>query len=317
MRYLLLFLLCFTQSSFAENFPDWDVYWMCANADAIILGEQLQDDSVKVTNWIKGAPVPAPSTIVITDIHKLSKSLGPRWIRVYKKQPDKILTSRRFVAFLEHNNKVWKSMTTIEDSGLCGSCGMIWIEKDRCYRYLQTDNPGPYELYEAKDTRTENELLEAIKTGLHDVEKWQKTLNISDPALRSQGLVQYALLSTSPEAPRETYRFRVREPLRSLGQIAVPALRDQISKWRQGDSLDQVVLTLYDLGQDAHESVPDLVMLLKHPERASPYYVLAAIKTTGDSSNIDDIKPFLKHSDQQVRKEAEAAIAALSKAKSP
>jgi hypothetical protein len=109
----------------------------------------------------------------------------------------------------------------------------------------------------------------------------------------------------------------VRESLRSLGKIAVPALRAQIRKWRQGDSLDEIVLTLYDLGQDAHESVPDLVMLLKQPERASLYYVLVAIETTGDSSNIDDIKPFLKHSDQQVRKEAEAAIAVLSKAKSP
>jgi hypothetical protein len=317
MRYLLLFLLCITRSSFAENFPDWDVYWMCADADAIILGEQLQDDRVKVTKWIKGVPDSEPATIVITDIHKLSKSLGARWERVYKKQPDKTLTSRRFVAFLEHKDKVWKSMVTIEDSGLCGSCGMVWIEKGRCYRYLQTDNPGPYELYEAKDTRTENELLEAIKTGLRDVEEWQKTLNISDPALRSQGLVQYALLSTSPEAPRETYRFRVREPLRSLGQIAVPALRAQIRKWCQGDSLDEVVLILNDLGQGAREAVPDLILLLKQPERAHPYYVLSALRTTGDSSNIDDIKPFLEHSDQQVRKEAETAIAALSKAKSP
>jgi hypothetical protein len=122
MRYLLLFLLYFTQSSFAENFPAWDVYWMCANADAIILGEQLQDDSVKVTKWIRGATASAPSTIVITDIHKLSKSLGAFWLRAYKKQPVKTLTTRRFVAFLEHNGGGWQSMDPLEDSGLCGSC---------------------------------------------------------------------------------------------------------------------------------------------------------------------------------------------------
>jgi len=316
MRHLLLFLFCFAGTSNADMFPFWDVHWMCADADAIILGEQLQDDNVKVNRWIKGEPASAPATIVVTDIQKLSKSLGAFWARAYKKQPSKILTTRRFLAFLEHKGGGWQSMATIEDSGLCGSCGMVWIEDGRCYRYLQAANPGPYDLFEAKDVKTENELLTAIETGLRDDEAWQKALNNSDPILRTQALVQFALLSSSPESPRNTHCFRVRELLRGLGQTAVPALRAQISKWRQGDSLDEVVLTLYDLGQDAREAVPDLIQLLKQPEKAHPYYVLSALRTIGDSSNIDDIKPFLKHSHDQVRKEAEAAIAALSKAKS-
>lgn len=290
---------------------------MCADADAIILGEQLQDDNAKVTKWIKGAPAYAPATIVVTDIHKLSKSLGAFWARAYKKQPVKTLTTRRFVAFLEHKDGGWQSMATIEDSGLCGSCGMVWIENSRCYRYLQAANPGPHDLYEAKDVKTEKELLDAIETGLRDDEAWQKALNNSDQILRAQALVHYALPSSSPEAPRHTHCFRVRELMRGFGMAAVPALRAQIRKWRQGDSLDEIVLTLSDLGQDAHEAVPDLVNLLKHPERANPYYVLTAIKTTGDSSNIDDIKSFLKHSNKQVREEAEVAITTLSKAKSP
>jgi hypothetical protein len=91
------------------------------------------------------------------------------------------------------------------------------------------------------------------------------------------------------------------------------AQADVLAKWREGDSLDEVVLVLYDLGQDAHTAVPDLVSLLKRPERANPYYVISALRTAGDSSNIDDIKRFLKHSNEHVRREATDAINALTK----
>jgi hypothetical protein len=282
---------------------------MCADADAIIIGDQLQGDTVSVTKWIKGAAAASPASIIVTDIAKLSKSLRSRATG----EPVKALTTHHFVAFLERKDGTWRSMATIEDSGLCGSCGMIWIQDSHCYRYIQAMNPGPYILAEARDAKTENELLRAIEVGLRDATAWSVALSVSDPVRRAQALAAYTLNSTSPESPRSTYRYRARDPLRKLGQAAVPALRVQLAKWREGDSLDEVVLVLYDLGQDAHTAVPDWVALLKCPERANPYYVISALRTAGDSSNIDDIKPFLKHSNKQVRTEATDAINALTK----
>lgn len=308
----LLSLFCATSSCVADIFPQWDVYWMCADADAVVVGEQIAGDNVAVTKWIKGAADAAPPTIVIADITKHSKSINAFWSR-FAKQKATTLSTRHFVAFLERKDKTWRSMATIEDSGLCGSCGMIWIQDSRCYRYAQAMNPGPYDLYEAKDVKSEADLLRAIEVGLHDADAWSKALNTDDLALRAQALAAYTVNSTSPESPRSTYRYRARDPLRKLGSAAVPALRAQIAKWRAGDSLDEVVLVLYDLGHDARTAVPDLVSLLNSPERTNPYYVISALRTTGDSSNIEDIKPFLKHTNEQVRNEAADAINALTK----
>ncbi|MCB1230973.1 MAG: hypothetical protein KDN19_11930 [Verrucomicrobiae bacterium] len=307
----LLSLFCATSSCVADMFPHWDVYWMCADADAVVVGEQLDGDKVTVKKWIKGADSDAPATIFIAGISKHSKSINAFWSRLGK-QKATTLSTRHFVAFLVHEDGTWKSMATIEESDLCGSCGMIWIQDGRCYRYAQAMNPGPYDLYEATDLKSEADLMRAIEVGLRDADVWSKALNADDLALRAQMLSAYALASTSPENPRDTYRYRTREPLRNLGAVAVPALRSQISKWQEGDSLDEVVLILYDLGPVAQSAVPDLVTLLRQPERANPYYVISALRTTGTSSKIPDIKPFLKDPNEQVRREATDAIKALA-----
>ena len=286
---------------------------MCADANAIVVGEQLDGDKVAVERWIKGAAAAAaaPETIVITDISKLSKSVTSDGSGSDLPKGT-AFTTRRFVAFLEQKNGAWWSMATIEAHRQFGSIGMIWIQEERCYRYYQMVNPGPYYLYAARDFKSEADLMSAIEDGLHDADAWSKALNTQDLSLRAQALAAYTLNSTSPESPRSTYRHRAREPLGKLGKAAVPWLRAQLAKWRDGDSLDQVVLVVSDLGQKARIAVPDLVKLLKHPERVNPYYVIGALRTVGDSSNIDDIKPFMTHSSEQVRNEAADAIAALT-----
>lgn len=284
---------------------------MCADADAVVVGEEVDGDRVTVTKWISGAANDAPTTLVIADISKHSKVINAFWSG-FSKRTATALTTRHFVAFLEHKGGIWRSMETATISGLCGSCGVIWIQDGQCYRYSQAMNPGPYDLYGAKDLRTEDDLMRAIEVGLRDADVWSKALNTEDVALRAEMLTAYTMASTSPEKPRTTYRFRAREPLRKLGAGVVPALRRQIARWQEGDSLDEVVLILYDLGHDAQSAVPDLVALLRQSERANPYYVIGALRTTGDSSNIADIRPFLEDSNEQVRREATETIKALT-----
>ncbi len=95
----LFSLFCATGSCVAGLFPQWDVYWMCADADAIVVGEQVDGDKVTVTKWIRGAANTAPATIVITDINKHSKSVNAFWSRIGK-QATTTLTTRHFVPFL-------------------------------------------------------------------------------------------------------------------------------------------------------------------------------------------------------------------------
>ena len=319
MRALLLCLITLVvsvRSVVADTFPHWDVYWMSADADAIVLGEQTNGDQIKVLKWLR-APMEAEMTqqhLDIKGLGKHSKKINAFWSK-FKKTDSKLLTTRRFVAFLNRIDGSWESIATIDDSGLCGSCGLIWIQEGQCYRYSQVMNPGPYDLFEASDNKTEKDLMAAVKIGLKDAEGWHRVLAIKDKSARASALAEYAMASTSPENPRSTYRFRVREPLRSLGGTAVAALRSQIAKATPKDSLNEVVLILYDIGKDAKEAVPDLITLLNDDKRANPYYVLSAIRTTADARAIEAIRPFLKHENAQVREEAEKAIAALEPSK--
>ena len=315
MRANTLFLLAFlaaSASALAETFPHWDVYWMSADAEAIVLGEQTDGDQIKVVKWLrnpKEAEVPQHK-LTIKGLGKHSKKINAFWSKL-KKTDSKSLTTRRFVAFLERVDGSWQSIATIDDSGICGSCGLIWIQDGRCYRYSQMMNPGPYDLFESKDNRAEEDLLAAINIGLKDAERWNQVLAMTDISAKASALAEYALTSTSAASPRSTYRYRVREPLRSLGKAAVPALQKHIAKAGPEDSLNELVLILYDIGKDANEAVPDLVALLNDDQRANPYYVLSALKTTADASVIPALRPFLEHANEQVREEAGKAIAAL------
>jgi hypothetical protein len=309
MRLVVLLLFLTTGWCRGEFFPRWSVHYMCADADAIIIGDHLQDDTVKVTKWIRAVEDAPPDSIEIAEISKHSKTRQSPWYPAGSK-PSLHVDSRHFIAFLQHREGRWQSLATIGD----GSCGVFWLQKGRCYWYEQGMNPGPYDLSEVSaGPKTEPDLLREIEVGMKEAAAWNKTLQIEDPSRRAEALVAYTMESTSPESsPRLTFRFRTREPLSKLGSAAVPALRNQIGKWRAGDSLNEVVLILYDLGQAARDSVPDLVALLKQPERAHPCSVIVALKTAGSPTVVNDIRPFLTHSDQWVRRDAAEAIDALT-----
>jgi len=314
--FTLITLVLAVRSVVADIFPHWDVYWMSADADAILLGEQTNGDEIKVLKWLR-APLDAKLTqqqLNIRGLGKHSKKINAFWSKL-RKTDSKLLTTRRFVAFLERIDGSWESIATIDDSGLCGSCGLIWIQEGQCYRYSQVMNPGPYDLFEASDNKMEKDLMAAIEIGLKDAEGWHRILAMKDNSARASALAEYTMASTSPENPRSTYRFRVREPLRSIGGTAVVALRNQIAMATPEDSLNEVVLILYDIGRDAKEAVPDLITLLKDDRRVNLCYVLSALRTTADARAIVAIRPFLKHENAQVREEAEKAIAALELSK--
>jgi len=75
--------------------------------------------------------------------------------------------------------------------------------------------------------------------------------------------------------------------------------------------LNTLVLTLYDIGKEAKPAVPHLVRMLEQKGRTSTYYILAALRTTGDLSVVDSVRPFLADEDMQVRSQAAETLAWL------
>jgi hypothetical protein len=312
LRAILLCLLGLLGTGGADTFPEWPVHFMSGRAEAIIVGEQTEGDLVQVKQWLLKPAAGAPDGIRVDKLAKHSKLINAFWSRIGGKEP-KELRSKRFVAFLRHEEGRWYVEETLEDSGICGSCGLIWIEDGKCYRYHQVMNPGPYDLLDPAPGDTEAGLLKEIATGLADAAAWKEALAVEDPVRRAEGIVRYAMESSSPEKPNQSYRGSVREVLRTTGAAALPAIREQIAKWQPGDSVDELVLCLYDMGQVAHSEAPVLLALLKQPERAHGYYVISALGTVGDASVIPILEPYAKGGDENFRRAASEAIERLSK----
>jgi hypothetical protein len=285
---------------------------MSGKVEAIIVGEQTEGDQVQVKQWLLKPAAMAPDSITVEKLAKHSKVINAFWSRAGGKEP-KGLQSTRFVAFLHHEEGRWYPEGTAEDDGIYGSCGLIWIEDGMCHRYHQAKNPGPYDLFDATPGDTEASLLKEIATGLVDAAAWKETLAIEDPARRAEAIVRYAMESTSPEKPNQSYRWSVREALRITGATALPAIRTQLAKWQPGDSVDELVLSLYDFGQAARSEVPDLLALLKQPERCHTEYVLNALGAVGDASLIPILQPYANDADEHLCRAAREAIEKLAK----
>ena len=309
---ILLCLLGSLDTSGADTFADWPVHFMSGNVEAIIVGEQTEGDLVQVKQWLLKPAAGAPECITVEKLAKHSKAINAFWSRIDGKEP-KRLHSTRFVAFLHHEEGRWNPEGTAEDDGIIGSCGLIWIEDGKCYRYHQVMNPGPYDLLGTEPGDTEASLMKEIATGLADAAAWKEVLAVEDPPRRAEGIVRYAMESTSPEKPNRSYRWGVREALRATGAAALPAIRAQLAKWQPGDSVDELVLCLYDMGQAAHSEVPGLLELLKQPERGHTEYVLNALGTVGDASLIPVLEPYATGMDENLHRAAREAIERLGR----
>jgi hypothetical protein len=296
----------------ADTFPDWPVHFMSGRVEAIIVGEQTEGDRVQVKQWLLKPAAGAPDSIAVEKLAKHSKAINAFWSRAGGTQP-KELRSKRFVAFLHQEEGRWHAEATIEESGLCGSCGLIWIEDGKFYRYHQVMNPGPYDLLDPEAGDTEASLMKEIATGLADAAAWKEALAVEDPARRAEGIVRYAMESTSPEKPNQSYRGRVREVLGTMGVAALPAIRAQIARWQPGDSVNELVLCLYDMGPAARGEVPGLLVLLKQPERVHTGYVISALGTVGDASVVPVLEPYANGGDENLHKAAREAIKRLGK----
>lgn len=298
----------------ADSFPEPSVDEMCDEAELIIEGVYLGENTVEITRVHKKSRRLKDGTrrIKVARLDEHSRSLQ-MWRREDKGEG---IETKKLVLFLAPGLDGWESLHTITDGGLCGSCGLYWFDKTTCYGYAQSMNPGPYMLLSAKGARWRiPENIEAlrsdIKTGLANSRRWRSVLAIEDPKKKARALAKYLLTRTSPEGDKGTFLYAVREPMRKLGEHAVPVLVEVLEDARPEEKLNDVVLILYDIGPEARAAVPHLCKLLDSPEQAYTGYVLSALRTAGDPRAVEPVRPFLRHKEFRVAVRAAEVLAVL------
>lgn len=308
---LLVAVLALHGTAGADMFPQYRVDAMCDQADVILEGTCVGKNIVKIDKVHAGAPLLGKDAgaveVAQLDRHSKSLFLG-----------GKIIAATKLVLFLRHGKEAnqWEAISTIDDAGQCGSCGVFWFDDATCYGYMQEKNPGPYGLFAARDPRlriprTIEDMRADIETGLANSREWRRTLTIGDPTEKAQALSRYLLKSTSPKGDKGTYRHAVREPLAALGKGAVPTLIQILRNAPPDENLDEIVLILYDIGTPAAPAVPDLHALLTQPKRVFTGYVLSALGSTGDVRAIPDLQAYLENDDERLAHDAKEALDTL------
>lgn len=287
----------------AELIPTSTVHEMCADAKAIVVGEQIGASQIRVEEWLL-APTEAKWKKDVLEVVTLSNH--SRTISRLA-GPKRSLKTRRFVCFLTRKGVAWYPMQVVGT----GSSGLVWIEDNQCFRYRQEMSPGPLRLLPDEKLKNEKDLRAEIEKGMHDRRAWKRLEQIIHPEEKAIVLASYLLARTSPEGARDTYRRRVRRVLPQLGEDAVAELGHLLRTARPEDDLNQTVLVLYDLGRHARPLVPLLAPILEEPKKAHPVRVLEALGRIGDTRVAQDVIPFLKHEELPVKAEAAKALAAF------
>ena len=294
----------------AERLPTWSPHEMCAEADAIVMGDRVGVNKVMVRRWLRApsALKDRGSLIDIPGLENHRRAIVETETKS-KGSTTRHLKSQRLLCFLIKKQARWQVM----GQGETGSPGMMWIESGRCFGYEQIEeHVGPgrpaYSLVASGFCRTEKQLLAEIRQGLEDHRTWKSALAIENPEEQAIVLCSYLLQRTSPEGEHETYRRRVRALLPKLGPHALAELRMLLRDARAGDRLDEAVLVLKDLGPLARPAAWDIVRLLQEPGLVDRATAIGALGRLGDTTVAHHLLPFLKET-LPVRAEVAGAMA--------
>lgn len=305
----------------AETMAQRNIREMCREAQAIILGEVADGDRIRVIRWLR-SPQGAgdlAQEIEIPGLSKLALKNSTKGYVGFENQPDQI-SSGRFVAFLQWGEDGWQAICPMFSRDTHGRNGVIWIQDDQCFAYLQGHTLNPCHLMDTRlislesliePVTTEESLIEEIRRGLADLEGWNDVLAEKDPSARATRLAKYLLASTSSREARRTFAREAGEAIRALEQDAVPALVGALAARTPQDDPTEILRTLSRLNADTRPATSTLIKLLKAPEIVSPYYVLAALGNAEDPLMLPFLPPFLLSSDAQIREQATAAVAAI------
>lgn len=314
----IVLLLLALPRAFGESFPHYSVDMLCDKAELIVEGTYQGNNNVRVEAVLKASPrwEPQEQVIEVAQLDEHSRELFSGFQNTGKQ-----ITTDRLVLFLEFDERheQWRSIATIGEDNLVGSCGLFWVEGGHCFGYSQLMNPGPFALVDqdgpfSRVPESYDALLQQVEVGLANSTEWQRSLAIEDRTERAEALARYLLQSTAPEGDQGSYMFAVRRPLAQLGIVAVPAVLSALDASEDDDRLNTLALVIYDIGPPAIEAVPKLRELLHEADRqVAKYYLLVAMASTGDPSVEADIQNYTDGEHGVPASEAREALDLLRK----
>ena len=313
--FILVFSL-FTLPARADLMPHDSVVQMCASADLIVEGTaDKAGDGFTISAVHHDPSGKLEPGDRITVAHLSSHSRTPNHPFATEQLPN---TTRQAVLFLL-SKKVDRLYTPIscyadpEKGG--GSRGLLWWNDQKCFGYAQMINPGPYALTDGGNSHRTPDikaLRTEVKKGLKTAARWRELQAIKDPAKKAQ-----AIAAAWQEGGPIRSLFSLRKELRKIGKLAVAPLKDLLETAPRDAQLNDVVLTLYDIGRSDPKTIASTTKLLidrlNDPGPTARYYILSALTSTRDPKAIPAIRPLLTQEEfgMQVRVQAAEALAAM------
>ena len=305
-----------TASALADLMPHYSIVQMSGRADLIVEGTADAEGDGFTLSAVHHDPsgtLKPGDRITVT--HLSSHSRGPNHPAANERLPD---TTRQAVLFLLWD-KVGRQYTPIssyadpEKGG--GSRGLLWWDQEKCYGYSQISNPGPYALVPGEQSHRVADiaaLREAIGQGLELARAWDEIQAIESDVERAAAI---AAAWQSRSAINQLFSLRIE--LREIGEPAIAPLIAILQDADESTNLNDVVLTLYDIGRKQPEQVARatdiLIERLESPGRTSAYYILSAMTSARDPASIPAVRAAINNDqlDLQARTQAAEALAAM------
>jgi hypothetical protein len=297
--------------------PHDSVVQMCASADLIVEGtaDQAGDGfTISAVHDDPSGKLKPGDRITVAHLSSHSRSPNHPFATVRLAE-----TTRQAVLFLVSEKvagqyKPISCYTDPEKGG--GSRGLLWWNEEKCFGYAQIMNPGPYVLTDGESSHRTPDikaLRAGIEMGLETAALCRKLQAIEDPAKKARAIAN-AWQAGGPI--RSILSLRIE--LRKIGQPAVPPLINLLKTEPRDAQLNDVMLTLYDIGRADSKAISETTELLidrfKDPGPTARYYILSALTSTRDPKAIPAIRPTLAQKEaygMQVRVQAAVALVAM------
>lgn len=313
---LLLVILLVASSARAGIMPRDSVVQMCASAELIVEGtadETGDGFTISAIHHDPSGKLESGDRIVV--IHLSRHSRGSDHPFSTEQLPNTTLQAVLFLSSTKQDHQYTPMSCYADAEKGGGSRGLLWWNEKKCFGYAQMMNPGPYMLTDANSSHGTPD-IKALRTeidkGLETAARWHTMQAIGDPVEKAQ-----AIADAWQEGGRIRSLLSLRKELRAIGKPAVPTLIDLLETAPRDARLNEVVLTLYDIGLSDPKAIAattdHLIDRLNDPGPTARYYILCALTAARDKKAIPAIRPYLTNEKPglQVRVQAAQALAAM------
>lgn len=230
----------------AAEIPRPSIVAMCEQADAVVECTQEGDGTFNVSHVFK---LRAGSTIGrVIEVPYFVDHPPVFWNSGGSLKEAKPLPVDRVLLFLQRTkSSEWAPL----GEAVGGALGVVWMDGEQAYWYVQFWNPGGLRLWRREEGAplsrgliVHDDPLEEVKIGVVDSQRWQGTLAVAGPEERADALARYLIKRTSPARDFHYFAELARRRLESEFPHGPHAVVDAIHRANQDGRLDHCVQVL-------------------------------------------------------------------------